>query len=101
MNAPKKLDIETCISGLKDIILDVLVEAKRTGECLGPTEIASRTGIADNLFVVEGEQNFIGAFTLMLLSTLKHEVRAERCPEPGEEKKWEITAEEFQKRRNP
>ncbi len=96
----KKLEIETCIDGLKEIILDVLVEAKRTGECLGPTEIASRTGIADNLSVAEGEQNFMGAFTLMLLSTLKHEMRAQRCTEPGKEGKWELTAEEFQKRFN-
>ena len=62
MNETKKLDFETCIDGLKEIVLNVLVEAKQTGECLGPMEIASRTGIADNLSVAEGEHSFMGSF---------------------------------------
>ena len=101
MNDTKKLNVKTCIDGLKEIVLDVLVGAKQAGECLGPTEIASRTGIADNLVIAKDEENFMGAFTLMLLSTLKDEVRAERCTEPRGKMKWELTDEEFQKRRNP
>jgi len=47
MNDTKKLDVKTYINGLKEIVLDALVEPKRKGLWLGPSAIRDKARIHD------------------------------------------------------
>ena len=103
MNDTKKWDVETCMSGLKDVILDVLVEPKRKREWLGPAEICRRTGIDDLLYATEQKENFKGVFTRVLLVKILDEERVlgeKRGPLRNGEPalSWQLTDEEFQER---
>ena len=102
MNDTEKWDVETCISGLKDVILNVLVELKQKGEWLGPAEICRRTGIDDYLYVSEQKENFKGAFTRALLVNLPKEcVLGEKrgTLHNGEPTlSWQLTDEKLQER---
>ena len=49
MNDTKKLDVETCISGPKEIVLDTLVEAKKKGKKLGIKGVRDAAGITELL----------------------------------------------------
>ena len=58
MNDTKKLDVETCIDRLKEIVLDALVEPKRKEEWLGPSKIRYATGIDHHLIAANPQKNF-------------------------------------------
>ena len=66
----KHLDVETCIDGLKEIILDVLVETGHTGKYMQLSDIRKRSGINDQ-FDTKGKKNLKGQFTRQLLFQLE------------------------------
>ena len=89
MNNAKNLDAKTCIDGLKDVILDVLIETG-TGDYMKLKNIRQKSGI-NNQFVTKGDENLEGQFTRQLLFQLKEEELVEfRRNEKGE-REWKIT----------
>jgi hypothetical protein len=97
MNDTKKLDVETCIHGLAETVLDVLVETGKGGDYTRLKEIADKSGIEDKLATVKGMPDFGNAFTSTLLMYLLREERVEKSlTRPGQ---WKIVDSEYQKRR--
>ena len=102
MNDTKKLDVQTCIDGLKEIVLDVLVEPKRKGEWVRTSNVKREVGIIGHLVAVDPKEDFRSFFIRALLFKLKEDVRV-----LGEEKGpivkgkpsilWQLTDAEFQK----
>lgn len=89
MNDTKKLDAQTCIDGLKEIILNVLEETKEKGEHLGATDIARRTGIREQ-FDNDESRGWVPSFTRTLLLDLQHEERVKQRGK-GHGSFWEMT----------
>ena len=89
MNDTKKLDVESCIDGLKDEILNVLAKAKEKGDRLGATDIARSTGIRDQ-FDNDESRGWIPSFTRTLLLDLQHEGRVKQHGK-GHGSFWEMT----------
>ncbi len=83
---------------LEEAVLDVLLEAKHEGECLGPAEISRRAGI----FRERGDANIMNdAICTGILVKLHKEHRVERCQQANVKRGgWELTEQEFQVRRD-
>ncbi len=82
---------------LEEAILDVLLEAKYEGQCLGPAKISRRAGI----FRERGRENIMNdAITMGLLVKLSDQRRVQRCTQPNDKGGWELTDVEFQIRRD-
>ena len=96
MNDTKKLDVGTCISGLKDIILDVLVETGHTEDYMELKDIREKSGI-NNQFVTKGNENLKGQFTRQLLFQLKEEELVEFRLNAKREKEWKIVKKGLKK----
>lgn len=73
---------------LKEAVLEVLCEAKRKDELLGPADISTRAGIPQKL------ERLANGITGGILFLLKKEEKVCR-PKYG---KWAITEEEFNRR---
>ena len=97
MDTTQEWDLETCIHGLAETVLDVLVETGKGGDYTRLKEIADKSGIEDKLARVESEPKFGHAFTSTLLMYLLRERRVEKSlTRPGQ---WKIIDSEYQKRR--
>ena len=84
---------------LEEAILDVLLEAKHEGHCLGPAEISKRAGIYRKGGV--GLKNANEWLTHAILSKLFGQSRVERCTQHEKDAGgWELTNEEFERRRD-
>ena len=99
MNDTKKLDVKTCVDGLKNVILDVLVETAHTGDYMELKDIREKSGI-NNQFMTKGNENLKGQFTRQLLFQLKEEELVEFWLNAKGEKEWKIGKKGLEKLRN-
>ena len=97
IDATQEWDLDTCIHGLAEIVLDVLVETGHTGDYMQLKDIADKSGIEDKLIAVEDMPAFKNAFTSTLLMYLLREKRVHKSRIRAGH--WKITDEEFQKHR--
>lgn len=87
---------------LEEAVLDVLLEARSKGECLGPAAISKRAGI----FRETGHAMSAGndAIVWGILGKLAKYGRIEKCPQkeakPDKRDGWQLTDTEFQARRD-
>ena len=82
---------------LEESVLDVLLESKYEGECLGPADISRRAGI----FRERGDVNIMNdAIVHGILVKLSDENRVQRCTQPNGRGGWELTDKEFTERRD-
>ncbi len=83
---------------LEEAILDVLLEAKHEGDCLGPAEISRRAGI----FRERGSVDIMNdAIATGVLVKLHDEGRVNRCTQNDANRGgWELTDAEFAFRRD-
>ena len=72
MNDTKRVDVETCISDLKEVVMDVLVEAKREGYALTTRGVRDRAGISEH-FLGDESKRMSTPFTRALLLRLTEE----------------------------
>ena len=72
---------------LEEAILDVLLDAQRKNECLGPTAISKKLGI------FRFQENHRGYIAYNILQKLEDEGRVER--HPSVRGGWQLTQEEF------
>ncbi len=85
---------------LEEAVLDVLWEAKGTGECLGPAEISRRAGI----FRESGHAKKVGNDDIVwgILGKLVKQGRVHKCRQDSrrstKEDGWELTDDEFSRR---
>ena len=88
---------------LEEAVLDVLLEAKHEGECIGAAEISRRAGIFRLPETpLPGKGRFNDAIVTGLLTKMLDEGRAQKCPQRagGREDGWELTEKEFAMRRD-
>ncbi len=88
---------------LEEAILDVLLEARHEGQCLGAAEISKRAGIfRESGDPSKGEPKSMNdAVATGMLIKLMKQGRVQRCEQ--QDKKvggWELTDEEFERRRD-
>lgn len=82
---------------LEEAILDVLLETKHENECIGAAEISRRAGI----FRDRGKHDIINdAVTTGMLVKLNEHGKVDRCKQSGGRGGWELTDEEFKRRRD-
>ena len=83
---------------LEESVLDVLLEAKHEGECIGPAEISKRTGI----YGKRGDANMLNDAIVAGLLVKRHsENRVERCTQTHANRGgWELADNEFASRRD-
>lgn len=82
---------------LEEAVLDVLLEAKHEGDCIGAADISRRAGI----FRDRGEVDIINdAITTGVLIKLHAERRVQRCTQPNNRGGWNLTDHEFALRRD-
>ena len=83
---------------LEEAVLDVLLEAKHEGECIGAAEVSRRAGIFRDRGVVDIMND---AITTGLLVKLHSENRVKRCTQSHANRGgWELTDNEFNTRRD-
>ena len=92
MNDTEHIDVQTCITGLKEAILDVLA-SKRKEERLGSSDIADRTGIRHQ-FKSEVSLKWIPSFTRTILIEMQDEGRVKQHGK-GPGSFWELTKKEY------
>ena len=80
---------------LEKAILDVLLDMKYRNQCIGAAEISRKSGI----YREPGEIGLNDAIVSGMLNKLYDEQKVNRCP-LGEKKGWELTDEEFSKRKD-
>ena len=95
MGDRQELDLETCIDGLEEAILDNLLVTGRTGNYMRLSRVADLTGIETKIAAGDGENYFKDAFTHAILKNLLNKGSVEAGPIPGQ---WKITNAEYQKR---
>lgn len=83
---------------LEEAVLDVLLEAKHKGDCIGPAEISRKAGI----FRDRGEVNIMNdAIVTGILVKMADEGRVSRCRQAGANRGgWELTNREYAQRRD-
>ena len=89
MNDTKNLAVKICIDGLKEIVLNVLAEAKEKDEHLGVAKVKNGAGIG-NQFPGKAAKEFANPFTRALLLQLVDEGLVRKYGE-GKGGWWEIT----------
>ena len=83
---------------LEEAVLDVLLEARHEGECIGAAEISRKAGIYRERGVVDIMND---AITTGLLVKLHSENRVKRCTQSHANRGgWELTDDEFNFRRD-
>lgn len=87
---------------LEEAVLDVLLEAKEGGECLGAAEIGKRAGIFRESGYAMASGN--DAIVWGILGKLVKHGRIQKCPQnrakPDKKDGWELTDEEYMVRRD-
>ena len=97
MNDAKKLGVETCISGLKNAILDFLEETGQERERLGPKEIRDKSGIGDQFQLLDlKDKTWSTNFTNILLLEMQEEKLVKNHGPKGKPA-WKITAKGLEK----
>ena len=92
------------VSHLEEAVLDVLLEARHEGNCIGPAEISRRAGIfrerGEGVVSEEGMLN--DAMVTGVLVKLAMEGKVQRCTQTraSHQLGWEITGREFDMRRD-
>ena len=82
---------------LEEAVLDVLLEAKHEGDCIGAAAISRKAGI----FRERGEPDIINdAIVTGVLIKLNTEGRVQRCTQSNNRGGWELTDSEFALRRD-
>ena len=82
---------------LEEAVLDILLEAKHEGDCIGPAAISRRAGV----FRSPGPtMNMNDAIVHGCLNKLESEGRVQRCTQPTQRGGWELTDSEFALRRD-
>lgn len=82
---------------LEEAVLDVLLEARHEGDCLGAAAISRRAGI----FRDRGDVNIMNdAIAHGILVKLADEGRVQRCKQANAQGGWELTKREFDLRRD-
>ena len=82
---------------LEEAILDVLLEARHEGQCLGAAEISKRAGI----FRDPGPQvNMNDAIVHGLANKLSIAGKVERCKQTNGRGGWWLSDKEFERRRD-
>lgn len=80
---------------LEEAVLEVLLEAKYEGECLGPAKISRRAGI----FRERGSTDIMNdAIVCGVLVKLVDQERVQRCTQANKKGGWELTDKEFGQR---
>ena len=82
---------------LEEAVLDVLLEAKHEGDCIGPADISRRAGIFRDRGEVDIMNDAIATGVLVKLHT---EGRVQRCTQPNNRGGWDLTDHEFALRRD-
>ena len=95
MNAIQEWDLETCIDGLADRILDVLRQTRKAGSYMHLSWIGTKSGIEDGIATPKNKNTFRDAFTHALLEYLRRKGRVEEGPGRGQ---WKIADLEYQER---
>ncbi len=87
---------------LEEAVLDALLEARHQGRCIGAAEISRRTGIFRESHLAKKGGN--DDITSGILGKLLKHGRACRCPQdplkPDKEDGWQLTNDEFERRRD-
>jgi len=81
---------------LEEAVLDVLLEARHEGECIGAAEISKRAGV----FRESGEAGGNDAIAWGVLNKLAKHGRVERCEQSNNRGGWQLTDDEFSIRRD-
>ena len=82
---------------LEEAVLDILLEARYKGECIGSAEIGRRGG-GD---ILRGGAGTSRDWTVWhILKKLETEGRVETNPPRTPRKPWQLTREEFERRRD-
>ena len=97
MNDTKKLDVKTCISGLKELILDVLAKAQKPCK-MGIKVIRDEAGITAQFEGPEA-RNWLSPFTRAILLELKYEGYVQKHGH-GHGSYWTITEKGLSKLRD-
>ena len=92
-----KLDIETCINGLKWKVLRALEDNAGFSSYVRLIVIRTETGIKDKLASAEGEQTYDHFFTGRLLESLLHEGCVEKRFYAGNRREWRTTCKGSEK----
>ena len=95
MGDRQELDLETCIYGLEEAVLDVLLVTGRTGNYISLSTVADLTGIESKIAAGDRKNYFKDAFTHALLKNLLNEGSVEEGPGRGQ---WKIADSEYQER---
>ena len=83
---------------LEEAVLDVLLEAKHEGECIGAAEISRKAGIYRERGVIDAMND---AIVTGLLVKLHSENRVEQCIQSRANRGgWQLTDNEFASRRD-
>lgn len=82
---------------LEEAVLDVLLEAKHEGDCIGAAAISRKAGI----FRDRGDLDIINdAIVTGILIKLHTERRVQRCDQSNTRRGWDLTDSEFALRRD-
>ncbi len=82
---------------LEESVLDVLLESKYEGECIGAAEISRRSGIFRSRGDVDAMND---AIVHGILVKLHEENRVQRCKQTNNRGGWKLTDKEFTERRD-
>ena len=92
----ENLGLDAYVNGLEEAVLNVLEATADTGMYMQLKDIASKTGIEDELVRVESQPLFTNGFTNTILMHLLLEKRVDR--DPDRRGFWKITDSEMQRR---
>ena len=82
---------------LQEAIMDVLLEASYEDACIGAAEISRRAGV----FRERGKEDIMNdAIATGILVKLLDEKKVQRCKQDNGRGGWELTDDEFQRRRD-
>lgn len=83
---------------LEEAVLDVLLEARHEGDCIGAAEISRRAGIYREGGV--GMKGMNDVIVTGVLSKLFGEGKVDRCKQPNRAGGWRLTDVEYATRRD-
>ena len=95
MGDRQELDLEICIYGLEEAVLDCLLVTGRTGNYMSLSTVADLTGIESKIAAGDRKNYFKDAFTHALLKNLLNKECVEEGPGRGQ---WKIADLEYQER---
>ncbi len=81
---------------IHEAVLDVLLHAYENEECIGAAEISRSAG----LYRESGICNMNDALVHGCLNELHDQGKVERCTQPNDKGGWQLTREEYNRRRD-